>query len=323
MADPDKVVGIDVAKAWLDVAWGPTGSRQRVPNTPDGWAELVAVLRSAPPTLIVLEATGSRHVGLTVALDAAGLTPAVVNPLAVRRFAQSLGQHAKTDRTDARLLARYGERVRPVPRPVPTATARTLGALVTRRHELTKLLVMEKNRRHTADPVVAPSIAAVLAVLTAQQRALDAEIATVIAGDPVWTGRVAQLTSVPGIGPVLAATLGVALPELGSIAGTHIAALAGLAPYARDSGTQRGQRFIHGGRAVVRRALYQVVTTAMRCSPIVRGHYQQLRTRGKPHKVAVIACARWLLGIINAMVRDGLTWDQTHAAQGCVRPTRT
>lgn len=307
-------VGIDVAKAWLDVAWLPTGRRERLPNTEVGWADLVTALTADPAPLIVLEATGKHHVGVTVALAAAGLTPAVINPLAVRRFGQSLGQHAKTDRTDARLLARYGERMRPVPRPVPTAPARPLRALVSRRAELTKLIVMAKNRRTTAEPVVQASIATVLAVLMAQHAELDRQIAAVIAGDPVLADRLAHLTSAPGIGPVIGATLVAALPELGTVAGPRVAALVGLAPYARDSGAQRGQRFIHGGRPMVRRALYQAAFTSVQWSPVLSAHYQQLRARGKAHKVALIACARRLLGILNAMLREGLTWSQTITA---------
>jgi transposase len=320
MAIPETCIGIDVSKAWLDVIQGPDGTPWRVPNTPAGWERLRAALGTIPAPLIVLEATGNLHVGVTVALDAAGLTPAVVNPLSVRRFGQSLGQHAKTDRTDARLLATYGERLRPVPRPVPTETARTLQALVSRRQELTKLIVMETNRRTTADPVVRPSIAAVLTLLTGQQRTLDRQIATVIASDPGLAARLAQLTSVPGIGPVIGATLVASLPELGTTTGAQISALVGLAPYARDSGAQRGQRCIHGGRAPVRRSLYLAALTAIRRSLALRVHYQQLRARGKPFKVALIACARRLLRIINAMLRDGLTWDQTHVAQGRVQP---
>ncbi len=313
MSESETCVGIDVAKRWLDVAWGPSG-RRRVANTPEGWATLVAALAAAPPTLIVLEATGHLHVGVTVALDAAGLTPAVVSPLAVRRFAQSLGQHAKTDTLDARLLARYGERMRPTPRPVPSATERTLAALVARRADVVKLLVMETNRCDAADPAVATSIEAVLAVLTEQQHQLDRQIATVIADDPALAARFAILTSVPGIGPVIGATLLVGLAELGTAPGAQLAGLVGLAPYARDSGSHRGHRAIGGGRKAVRRALYLAALTAISRAPLFTAHYQQLRARGKPAKVALIACARRLLGILNAMVRDGLAWRQTNAA---------
>lgn len=321
MAIPDSFVGIDVSKAWLDVVQGPEGTPWRVPNTPAGWERLRGELATTPAPLIVLEATGNLHVGVTVALDAVGLTPAVVNPLSVRRFGQSLGRHAKTDRTDARLLATYGERLRPVPRPVPTETARTLQALVTRRQELTKLLVMEKNRQTTADPVVQPSITAVLSLLVAQQRDLARQIAAVIARDPALAARLAHLTSVPGIGPVIGATLVASLPELGTTTGARISALVGLAPFARDSGAQRGQRRIHAGRAPVRRVVYLAALTAISRSPALREHYQQLRARGKPFKVALIACARRLLRILNAMLRDGLTWDQTKVGQGAFLPT--
>lgn len=314
MSESETCVGIDVAKKWLDVAWGSSGRQQRVANTPEGWERLVAALVAAPPTLIVLEATGHLHVGVTVALDEAGLTPAVVSPLAVRRFAQSLGQHAKTDTLDARLLASYGERMRPTPRPVPSATERMLAALVARRADVAKLLVMETNRRDAADPVVQPSIDAVLAVLIAQQRALDAEIAAVIARDPALQTRMALLTSVPGIGPVIGATLLVGLAELGTAPAAQLAGLVGLAPYARDSGAHRGHRAIGGGRKAVRRALYLAALTAISRCPLFTAHYQQLRARGKPAKVALIACARRLLGILNAMARDGLTWSQPTAA---------
>jgi transposase len=317
MFTPPSVVGIDVSKAWLDGMETATGASWRVANTPAGWQDLIARMPTNPPPLIVLEATGPYHQGVTVALDAAGFTPAVVNPLKIRRFIQSHGYRAKTDRADARMVARYGQQVQPVPQPVPPPSTRTLQALISRRRDLTHLLVMEKNRtQQTTDPVVAASLARTMANLVREQQRLDGEIARVVAADAQLAAASARLRTAPGIGVLLAPTLVAALPELGSRTGKELAALVGLAPYARESGQQHGPRTIAGGRAAVRCALYQAATTAVRCNPVLRAHYQHLRTRGKAHTVAVIACARRLLGILNAMVRDNLTWDQTAVGQG-------
>lgn len=314
----ERWIGIDVAKTQLDLVMLPAGTHWSVPNTAAGWDQLGATLRADPPTGIVVEATGHYHLGITVALDAVGLTPVVVNPLSLRRFAQSLGRRAKTDRLDAELLARYGAQLQPAARPLPTATARQMQDLLTRHRQLTKMLTSEKNRRHTASPLLRPSLDEHIAHLTAQRRQLDALLASGVASDPLWAGRIAQVTSVPGIGLLTAATLVVGVPELGRANRQEVAALVGVAPYAHDSGTLRGQRRIAGGRKAVRQALYQVMTSAVRCNPILAAHYRRLRAVHKPHKVAMVASMRRLLGLLTAMCRDDLRWDQLRIVQHAV-----
>ena len=318
-------VGIDVAKATLECHSRPAGRLWQVSNDAAGWATLIAQLQAEPPTGIVLEATGGYERGVVVALDAAGLTPVVANPAAIRFFAKSCGIRGKSDRLDAALLARYGAQIRPVPRPVPTETARKLRAIVTRREQVTKLLVEEKNRRQQADPIVEPAIAAHIAELQNARDRLDALLAALVASDPVWAARVAQLQTVPGIGVWTATVLVVQLPELGERSPRQLAALLGVAPHPSESGRVQGQRQISGGRAEVRRTLYQAVHSACLVSraPVLKAHFQQLVARGKTHKQALVACMRRLLGILNAMVREGLTWPQTDVGQGRFLPSAT
>lgn len=321
MTAPDscQYVGIDVSKATLAVAILPADTTFQVRNDAGGWAMLLARLPADGPLTIVLEATGSYHQGVTLALAGAGQPPAVINPERTSAFTRSEGVRAKTDRGDARLLARFGQQKQPAPSPVITATARTLKELVGCRDDLTKLATMEKNRLHVASAVTAPVHQAVLDTLTAQIRGLDAEIAALLAADEVLAERRRILQSVPGVGPVLSAVLLAGLPELGVLGAKPIASLAGVAPHPRDSGQHRGVRVIRGGRVTICRALYQVAVTATRCNPVIREHYTRLRTR-RPHKVALIGCARWLLTIMTAMLRDGLTWEQTHVGQGAFLP---
>jgi len=312
----ERFVGIDVAKGWVDVVELPGGAHTQVANDPDGWAALVERFVADPPALIVLEASGGYEIGVVTSLDLAGLTPVVANPLSTRRFAQSLGQRAKTDRVDAAMLAAYGERLRPTPRPIPDATARHLRELLARHRQLTKMLVEEKNRRQQATPLLRPAIAAHIAWLEGQRDEVDRLLQSVVASDPDWQARVELLDSVPGIGPLTATIVAVGMPELGACSGKAAAALLGAAPYAVESGLLRGQRHIGGGRRLVRHALYEAVTSTIRWEPTLRDHYARLRAARKPHKVAMIACERRLVGILNAMLRDGLTWQETEVGQG-------
>lgn len=316
----ERWIGIDVAKAQLDLVDGLSGHHWSVPNTADGWDELATQLQADPPAGIVLEATGRYHLGLTVALDAVGLPPVVVNPLALRRFAQSLGKRAKTDHLDAAVLARYGRQLRPTPRPVPAESARNIQELLTRHQQLTRMLTSEKNRCHSASPLVQPSLDAAIAHLDEQRAQIDALLASVVAGDPFWAGIVAQVQSVPGIGVLTAATLAVGVPELGQATRQEVAALVGVAPFACDSGTRRGHRHIAGGRKAVRQALYQVMTSALRCNPLLAAHYRRLRATHKPHKVAMIATMRRLLGLLTTMRRDGLRWEELRTVQHAAAP---
>jgi transposase len=316
MGEPARFIGIDVAKAWLDVAERPGGRGWRVANDEAGWQALSDAVRAGGPALVVLEASGGYEVGLVAALDLAGIAPVVANPLATRRFAQSLGRRAKTDRVDAAMLAEYGERMRPTPRPLPEATARMLQELVARHRQLTKMLVEEKNRRHQASALLRPGVEAHIAWLEGQRAEVDRLLASVVASDPAWRARVEVLDSAPGIGFLTATLLAVGVPELGTCTGRQAAALVGVAPWAVESGQHKGQRRIAGGRSAVRHGLYEAVLTTVRCDPTFGAQYRRLKAAGKTHKVALVACMRRLLGILTVMLRDGLMWRQTAVGQG-------
>lgn len=316
-----RFVGIDVSKATLDVALLPEDTIFRIPNTEAGWIQLIARLTNAPaPPTIVLEATGSYHVGLTLALAEAGMPPAVVNPEQTHAFIRSEGQRTKTDRTDALLLARFGQQKQPAPSPVLSQTARELKDLVACRDDVTKLVTMEKNRLHVATDRTRAHHQALLDALIAEREVIETEIAQLIAATPELVTRNRILRSLPGIGPVLAAVLLAGLPELGQPDAKALASLAGVAPHTQQSGTSKERGHIAGGRVTIRKALYQMATTAVVRNTVIRAHFTQLRQR-MAYKAAVIACARRMLGILNAMVRDGLTWDQTRVGQGQFLPT--
>lgn len=313
--------GIDVSHAWLDVVQLPELTHWQVPNTPSGWTTLVAQAAAIAPAWIVLEASGQCEVGVAVALDAAGHPPVILNPLVSRRFAQSHGRVAKTDRVDATMLARFGVERRPTPRPLPSELARDLAALVAVRHGLVTQRAAAKNRLTPARPVVRPHLHTQIAALTAQITTVDAELAALVASEPSWAATVAQLTTVPGIGVLTATILAVGLPELGQATAKELAALVGVAPVADDSGQRHGRRAIGGGRARVRRALYQAMVTTRYRDPTLRRYFAHLRARGKPFKVAMVACIRRLLGLLTAMVRTGCTWDQLHVHHRLEPPT--
>lgn len=299
--------GIDVSKAALDVA-AHGGVTQRVPNDALGIATLVAQLRAAPPTLIVLEATGVYHHTVTAALVAADLPVAVVNPRQVRDFARSTGQLAKTDRLDAQVLARFAAVVRPEVRPLPDEATHELAALVDRRRQLIDMLVAEKNRLAIARPTVQPSVQAHIAFLTQAIGDADDDLAQWITRSPVWRAQDALLRSVPGIGPQTARLLLAELPELGTLSRRKIAALVGVAPLACESGRWRGLRRCWGGRAHVRAMLYMATVTAVRCNPVLRAFYTRLRAANKPAKLALTACMRRLLTILNVMTKTQQPW---------------
>lgn len=317
---PEVLIGIDVSAATLDIAQLPNLQQWQVPNTPAGWDALIARLQLAAAPLIVLEATGKRELGLVAALDAVGLTPAVVNPLAVSHFRRSLGRRAKTDRGDAEILARYAERVRPVPGPVCPASMREMKDLLARRRQLIKQHVQELNRRATSGGGARASVERAITFLEAEIAAMDAALAARLADDPAAQTHLARFTTVPGIGRVTATALVLDLPELGRIGKGSLAALVGVAPFANDSGRLHGQRAIAGGRYHLRHALFFATTSVVRYEPTLKAHYQQLRARGKGHKEAIIACLHRLLGILNVMARDELTWSQTKVGQGLFLP---
>jgi transposase len=313
MAIPDRVVGIDVSEAWLDIAVRPDGESWRTANDADGVAALVARLTPLAPTLIVLEATGGGESVVALELGTATLPVAVVNPRQVRDFARATGQLAKTDRLDAAILAHFAEAIRPEPRPLPDAATRKLQALVSRRRQLQGILVAERNRRRVAEEGVRPSLDEHIAWLRARVEDLDGDLARELRTSPLWRANADLLRSVKGVGPVLAATLIADLPELGTRDRQEIAALVGLAPLARDSGTRRGERHIWGGRGDVRAVLSMATLSAVRSNPPIRAFYDRLTARGKPFTVAITACMRKLLVTLNAIKRDGTIWDPDHA----------
>jgi transposase len=302
-------VGIDVAKRRLDVHVLPSGEAFDVPNDGNGVARLRARVAGLAPALVVLEATGGYEVALVASLAAEALPVAVVNPRQIRDFARATGRLAKTDRADAAALALFAERIRPVPRSLPDAAAQALMELVARRRQVLGMIVMETNRRHAArDPRVLAAIDATLSLLRSQLADLDRDIDAVVRASPPWRETVGLLTSVPGIGDVTARTLIAELPELGSLDRRRLAALVGVAPVNQDSGLQRGHRAIAGGRTSVRNALFMATLVAVRRNPVLRAHYRALLARGRPKKVALVACIRRLLGILNAILRTQTPW---------------
>ncbi|MDB4886329.1 MAG: family transposase [Gemmatimonadetes bacterium] len=308
-------IGIDVAKAELVVAVRPSGAQWTVANDEPGRRTLVERLCAERPQLLVLEATGGYELPAVAALVAAGLPVVVVNPRQVRDFARSTGQLAKTDHLDAAMLALFAERVQPPVRALPDAATQALDALVARRRQLVEMLVAEQNRlgmaRSRGDRAVTVSLRQTIAFLTRQLGAADRELGTMIRESPVWRERDDLLQSVPGIGPVVARTLLAALPELGHLGRRAIAKLVGVAPLNRDSGTWRGRRTIHGGRASVRAAVYMAALVASRHNPVLKAFYDRLLAAGKPKKLALVACMRKLLTILNTLLRTQQPW--THA----------
>jgi transposase len=302
-------VGIDVSKKKLDVVTLHGGEHRTVSNDEEGIKSVREQMLSLRPKLIVMEATGGYERELAIALVLAGLPVAVVNPRQVRDFAKAMGMLAKTDKVDAGLIALFGERVRPEPRGVPEKEVRELDALIVRRGQLKEMLTAEKNRMGIAPNSMRPSIQEHVRWMEHQVKQIEEELEQVIEASPIWRAKEDLLTSVPGIGGVTAHTLIAKLPELGHVTAKRAAALVGVAPFARDSGTKKGKRSIWGGRACVRSALYMATLSAIRWNPVIRAHYLQLLARGKPFKVAMVACMRKLLTILDAMVRKNQHWS--------------
>lgn len=304
-------VGIDVSKARLDVHVHPAGESFAVSNDEAGAAALIERLRRLDGLIgIGIEASG-RYERLAVAeLASAGLPVVVLNPAQVRHYGQAIGQRAKTDPIDARLIALFVDAVRPPPRPMPDAATGDLAALMARRRQLVAMLVAERMRRAQAAPgVVRTSLARIVSTLEDDLKDLDRHIDTTVRGTPVWRDKENLLASVPGIGKTIARTLLAELPELGALNPKQIAALAGLAPYTRQSGKWRGRSFIGGGRTAVRAALFIGALVAARHNPTLKVFRDRLVASGKPKLVATIATARKLLVILNAIIRDNKPWQ--------------
>ena len=306
----EQFVGIDVAKDRLDVHIRPGGESFAVALDGNGLAALVERLQGLPPTLVVVEATGGYETVVAGAIGAAHLPLAVVNPRQIRAFARATGRLAKTDRLDAAAIAHFADAVRPPARPIPDAQAQALGELVARRRQVIEMMVAERNRRRMATQRrVLKAIERHLALLQSELSQLEGDIDGAIRQTPAWQEDAELLNSVPGIGPATRRTLIAELPELGRLTRRKIAALVGVAPINRDSGTLRGRRAIAGGRSSVRAALYMATLVASRANPVIASHYNKLRTAGKTAKQALVACMRKLLTILNAILRERKPWQ--------------
>ena len=308
-------IGLDVAKKQLDVAARPSGARWTGANDVAGMTALIEWLRRAGPvTLIVVEATGGYELAVVAALAAAGHPVVVVNPRQVRDFARATGQLAKTDALDAAVLAHFAEAVRPEVRPLPDELTQVMQGWVARRRQVLAMIGAEQNRLGLAAPAVQPAIHTHLEWLRQHLGEVDPELRTVLRSSPVWREHDDLLRSVPGVGPVLATTLLVDVPELGRLNRHEIAKLIGVAPLNQDSGEHRGTRRIWGGRAPVRKTLYMATLAAVKHNPVIREFYLRLCQAGKPKKVALTACMRKLLTILNAMLHQGTAWKPVLAS---------
>lgn len=307
-------VGIDVSKANLDVAIRPTGESWQMSNELEGIGRLVEQLGQVSPALIILEATGGYEAACASALAVAGLPVAVINPRQARDFAKSLGRLAKTDRIDAAVLAHFGEAVRPEVRKLADEQTVQLQALIVRRRQLIEMLVAEKNRVALAHRTVRPHLLEHVNWLEKELDQIDKGLREQLQKSPIWRENDDLLRSVPGVGLVTSTTLLAELPELGKLNRKKIAALVGVAPYNCDSGQMHGKRAIWGGHATVRSALYMATLSGIRYNPVIRAHYQHLRHLGKSAKVALVACMRKLLTILNAIIFSKSTWKETLAA---------
>ena len=308
MTSTETFVGVDIAKADFVVACRPAGTAWTAPRDAQGITATIDRLRAVAPTLIVLEATGGYETVLVAALAAAGLPVVVANPRQVRDFAKATGQLAKTDRLDAHLLALFAERVHPTPRPLPDAALQHLEALMTRRRQLLDMVTAERNRLEHAGTSIRRNITDHLRWLERRVAAVDRDLDHTIQKSPVWRAKENLLRTVPGIGPVVSRTLLADLPELGRLNRKQIAALVGVAPLARDSGTLRAKRTVWGGRAPVRAVLDRGTLVAARRHTVITAFDRRLIAAGTPKAVALIACMRQLLTILNAMMRTTTTW---------------
>ena len=309
MSETETYVGIDVSKARLDVAVVPGEQTWSVANDDSGITELADKLKGLSPKLVLLEATGGLERRVLARLVGGGLPAMAINPRNVRDFARSLGKLAKTDRIDAIVLGRFAQAVRPELRPIADEQSQELQTLLTRRRQLVEMITAEKNRLFTTDlHATRRRIKEHIEYLQKELHINDYDLDQSIKQMPIWLEKVDLLESVPGVGRVTASTLIALLPELGTLGRKQIAALVGVAPFNRDSGTLRGRRAVWGGRATVRAVLYMAALTSARWNPAIRALYQRLKAVGKPAKVALVACMRKLLTILNAMLRTRTPW---------------
>ncbi len=315
------VVGIDVSKDKLDIAVRPSGDVFSTSRDAAGLDALIARLAPLAPAAVAVEATGGFETIVAASLAAAGLPVVVVNPAQVRSFAQALGKRAKTDPIDAAVIAHFAEATKPEIRALPDAAARLLADLVARRRQIIQMIVAERQRqRRLVEKRTQKSIARLLRALEKELSALDQDIDDAVRGSPAWRAKEDLLASVPGVGPVIARTLIAELPELGTLGRKQIAALAGVAPWTRQSGKWKGKSFTGGGRPCVRAALFMGALVAARHNPALRAFRQRLITAGKPKLVAIIAVARKLLTILNAVLRDKKPWREVEQELAHAKP---
>lgn len=313
MNEEQVFVGIDVSKNRLDIALHPNDRRWSVANLASDIAGLTDELVVLGPELIVVESTGGYEMPLATQLTMADLRVAIVNPRQVRDFAKATGRLAKTDAIDASVLAHFAAAIRPEPKPLPDAQQRELKALVTRRHQLIEMRTMERNRYHTAPQWTRDKIKEHIGWLSGQIRDLDKDLRKHVRANTEWRQKDDLLRSVKGVGPITSLTLITCLPELGKVNRKEIAMLVGVAPLNCDSGQMRGRRSIWGGRSHVRSVLYMAALSASRSNPRIKAMYKRLKKAGKPSKVALVACMRKLLVILNAIVKSGTPWSDSYA----------
>ena len=303
-------VGIDVSKDHLDIAVRPGGEAFTVERNAAGVEQLAERLRTLSPHVVALEATGGFETVAAATLAAAGLPVVIVNPAQVRAFAKAIGQRAKTDPIDAAVIAHFAEATRPQVRPLPDEATRLLADLVARRRQIVEMIGAERQReKRMTVPHLRKSIARLIKALEKELAGLNTDIDDAVRGSPVWREKEDLLKSVPGVGPIIASTLIAELPELGRCGRRQIAALAGLAPFTRRSGQWRGKSFIGGGRQAVRTALFMGAMVAKQHNPVLKAFFDRLVAAGKPKMIALIAVARKLLTILNAVLRDNRPWQ--------------
>ena len=309
------VIGIDVSKATLDVAVIPSNEETSVANNEAGCRELIVLFRSLNPKLIVMEATGGLQNLAAGILTAEGFPVVVINPRQIRDFAKAIGKLAKTDRVDAKIIARFGEAIKPEPRPLKDEENQALTAAMTRRRQIIEMITAEKNRLGSSHASVRKDIKETISWLEKRLADIEKDLSKALNGNIVLKQKSEILKSCKGIGPVVSTTFLCSLPELGTLNRREISALVGVCPFNRDSGKMRGKRTIFGGRATVRAMLYMATLSAIRFNPAIKRFYDRLMQAGKLHKVAMVACMRKLLTVLNAMVKDMKKWDRnfTHA----------
>jgi transposase len=313
-------IGIDVSKDTLDVAVHGDQRHWSFTNDQNGIEKAIITFKELAPVLVVLEATGNYEMPFAAELGTNGIPTVIVNPRQIRDFARSVGILAKTDVLDARVIARFAATVQPAPKPIADDESQELGAIVARRRQIVEMITVEKNRFTSAKKVVRPRIQAHIDWLSHELADTNDDLQKKVKDSPIWRDKEDLLKSVPGIGNAVAVTLLAELPELGTTNSKRIASLVGIAPHNRDSGTMRGKRTVWGGRATVRSALYMATLVATKYNPVIRQFYMRLLAVGKAKKVALTACMRKLITILNAMVKHHTRWNPTVAQLTCSCP---